>query len=62
MRNFSRTLGDVCFPDSLECIDSLSIFFAHLHDFTKATFADNFEKVESFDCQGLISGWFEVDF
>ena len=49
MCNFARARRNVGFSDRLQGVYSLGIFFADLHHFAKAAFADDFEKFEGFD-------------
>lgn len=36
-------------PDSLECVNTLSVFLPDLHNFSEGPFADDLEEVESLD-------------
>ena len=59
--NLSGARGDVGFPDRLESVYPLSVFFPHLHHLSKRTLADHFKEIESIDCEGHVSGWLEID-
>lgn len=61
MGDFSGTLGDMSLPDRLECVYTLSVLLADLHDFAKAPLSDDLEKVERIDCQRLVACLFEID-
>lgn len=62
MRNFSWPLGDMCFADCFEGINTLRILLPDLHDFTETTLAYNLQQIEYLNCQRIIATWFEVDF
>lgn len=62
MGDLARTLGNVCFTDSLEGVYPLRVLLANLHHFAKTPLPDDFQKVESFDCEWLVATGFEVYF
>jgi len=49
MGDLTRSTGYVSFADRLECIDTLGILLANLHDLSKGTLPDHFEQVERVD-------------
>jgi len=59
--NLSGSRGDVGFSNGLESVYPLSVFLPDLHHFSKRTLADDFEKIESIDCEGHIPGRLEID-
>ena len=44
----------VGFADRLECIDTLGVLLADLHDLSEGTFPNHFEQVESVDCERFV--------
>ena len=44
---------NMSFTNRLQGVDTLRITLPHLHDFTKATFPNDFEEVEIIDSKGL---------
>jgi hypothetical protein len=54
MSDLARSTCYVGFPDRLESVDTLRVFFANLHDLSEGTFPDHFEQVERVDRQGLM--------
>ena len=62
MSDLSRSRGDVSLANGFEGINSLCVFFPDLHDFSKAAFTDDFEKIEGFDSERFVANGPEVNF
>ena len=60
MRDLPWALRDVGLPDGLESIYSLRVFLAYLHHFSKAALPDDFEQIESINCQRFGSNRAEI--
>jgi hypothetical protein len=54
MSNLARSTCYVSFTDRFECIDTLRVLFADLHDLSEGTFSNHFKQVERVDRQGLM--------
>lgn len=54
MSDLTGSTRYVGFADRLECIDTLCVLLANLHDFSKGTFPDHFEQVERVDCERFV--------